>query len=222
MAALSCPKTDYSLPELVLRSLSSDSPKVNQACRKGIGLLTAPGEGLRKKRKANNVRRFHFIIPINWGNWRVSSLFSRGLSSGISIKMNTSGFITIAIRYLSGALDIDLNRKIDSLFVRDLFSNITYFFFQYPLCQSSLDFVCSLLSSLLLHLHLSLCPNSYSELCGSVNLSTYFTWIESTLLYDTRTCSTLLCITQLCFTLFYSTLLYSTLLFFTLLYLTPL
>lgn len=90
--------------------------------------------------------------------------------------MNTSGFITITIRYLSGALDIDLNRKIDSLFVRDLFSNITYFFFQYPLCQSSLDFVCSLLSSLLLLLllHLSLCPNSYSELYGSVNLSTYF------------------------------------------------
>lgn len=111
--------------------------------------------------------------------------------------MNTSGFITITIRYLSGALDIDLNRKIDSLFVRDLFSNITYLFFQYPLCQSSLDFVCSLLSSLLLLLllHLSLCPNSYSELCGSVNLSTYFTWIESTLLYDTRTCSALLYIT---------------------------
>lgn len=176
MAALSCPKTDYSLPVMVLRSLSSDSPKVNQACRKGIGLLTKPAEDLRKKRKANNVQRFHFIIPTKSGETEESLL---SLSSGISIKMYTSGFITITIRYLSGALDIELNRKIESLFVQDLsFSNITYFFIQYPLCQSSLDFVCSLLSSLLLlllHLHLSLCPNSYSELCGSMNLSTYFT-----------------------------------------------
>lgn len=175
MAALSCPKTDYNLPELVLRSLSSDSPKVNQACRKGIGLLTAPGEDLCKKKKSKQCSEIPLYNPNKLE--KLKSLFSLSLSvsSGISIKMNTSGFITITIRYLSGALDIDLNRKIDSLFVRDLFSNITYFFFQYPLCQSSLDFVCSLLSSLLLHLHLSLCPNSYSELCGSVNLSTYFT-----------------------------------------------
>lgn len=133
---------------MVLRSLSSDSPKVNQACRKGIGLLTKPAEDLRKKRKANNFQRFHFIIPTKSGETEESLL---SLSSGISIKMYTSGFITITIRYLSGALDIELNRKIESLFVQDLsFSNITYFFIQYPLCQSSLDFVCSLLSSLLL------------------------------------------------------------------------
>lgn len=198
---------------MVLRSLSSDSPKVNQACRKGIGLLTKPAEDLRKKRKANNVQRFHFIIPTKSGETEESLL---SLSSGISIKMYTSGFITITIRYLSGALDIELNRKIDSLFVQDLsFSNITYFFIQYPLCQSSLDFVCSLLSSLLLlllHLHLSLCPNSYSELCGSVNLSTYFTWIEYTLLYAT------LRYLNLCTTLDYSTLLYATLLNSTIVY----
>lgn len=52
---------------------------------------------------------------------KLKSLFSLSLSSGISIKMNTSGFITITIRYLSGALDIELNRKIDSLFVQDIF-----------------------------------------------------------------------------------------------------
>lgn len=102
---------------MVLRSLSSDSPKVNQACRKGIGLLT---KIFAKKRKANNVQRFHFIIPTIKLE-KLKSLFSLSLSSGISIKMNTSGFITITIRYLSGALDIELNRKIDSLFVQDIF-----------------------------------------------------------------------------------------------------
>lgn len=200
---------------MVLRSLSSDSPKVNQACRKGIGLLTAPGEGLRKKIKANNVRRFHFIIPINWGNWRVSSLFwNINQNEHFGVYYNHNQILVwgtwhrLESKNRLALCSRSFFEHYVFLFSVSIVPKFTWFrLFSFVFSASSSSSTSFALSEFVQR------TLRFSEPFYIFYLNRiYFTLWHSNVLYTTLHYSTL----------FYFTLLYSTPLFFTLLYLTPL